>query len=185
MRKGLLSILSIVAVAVAAALSTAPAGGQAEGDRGTVDFEVHKDVHGDGPTSGFVVEYECTEGEGGAVLVSGTLNFDNIVDGDETQVVEDIETEDYAVCTIEEVDANGADLVEYECEVFFDAASSPDAEGDLPTCSDNQTATHLHPGAFASFLVRNTFEPEVLPDDEEPPPAVDPDVVTATPSFTG
>jgi len=176
-------LMSLGALTAAAGIfaSSSPAGGQSEGEGPSeFSFEIIKDVHGDGPTSGYVIEYECLD-ESGAPLVSDTLNFDNIVDGHETQVVT-ADTNDFATCTVTEVDSNGADLVEYECEVFFDAGAP---EGDAPSCTDGQTATHLHPGTFGSFLVRNTFEADVLPDDEEPPPAVEPDVVAASPSFTG
>jgi hypothetical protein len=179
MRKGLVSIVSIGAAMAGAALFISPAGGQTEGEQ--VTFEVIKDVHGDGPSSGFVVEWECVD-ELGAPNDSGTLNFDALVDGNQTI---EVTVDDFGTCTITETGSNGADLVEYECEFFprADAAT----EGTPPgSCVDSQSATFTQFGDFASFLVRNTYEADVLPDDEEPPPpAVTPDVVTATPSFTG
>jgi len=175
----LLSLCALSATAGVFAVS-APAGGQSEGQ--FASFEVIKDVHGDGPTSGFVVEYECVD-DFDMTTVSGTLNFDNIVDGHETQVVP-LGSDD-AECTITEIDSNGADLVEYECE-FFVGSDDSAAEGGGPgSCLDAQTAEFTQQGDFASFLVRNTYEADVLPDDEEPPPAVEPDVVAASPSFTG
>jgi hypothetical protein len=181
MRRTLIATSAVAALAAGAALFTSPAGGQQpEGEGGEFSFEVIKDVHGDGPTGGFVVAWECVDPQGG-VIDSGTLNFDTAGPGvDETQVVES-SSQDYATCTIDEVDSNGADLVEYECEVFGPPGAP---EGDGPSCASDQSATHLHPGTFASFLVRNTFDPEVLPEEEEPP-AVNPDVVAASPSFTG
>jgi hypothetical protein len=176
-RRHLIVALSLAALVAALFTSLAPAGGQSEGEQ-NAQFEVHKDVHGDGPTSGFVVTYTCVD-RGGNEVDSGTLNFDNVVDGDETQVVD---VEGFATCSIEETDSNGADLVEYECE-HFPGQTDAAAEGVQGGCEDQQTVTLASDGDFGSFLVRNTFDPEVIPDDDEPD--VVPDVVDATPSFTG
>ena len=127
----------------------------------------------------------CVDDKGGTVA-EGTLNFDVIVDGHETQLIE-VDESFAESCTITEDDSNGADLVEYECE-FCPADVAPEApapEGDQGSCIDGQSAGHFHNRDFGSFLVRNIFDADVLPDDEDPPPVVNPDVVAATPSFTG
>jgi hypothetical protein len=181
MRRNLTIALSVAALGAAAALfvSPSPVVGQTEGE-GFASFEVIKDVHGDGPSSGFDVEFSCvqtgpdsTEGS----VQTGTLHFDNLVDGNETQVVT---VDRQSICTIEETNSNGADLVEYECEFF---AGSTDEGANGSGCLDDQSASFTGRGDFGSFLVRNTFDPDVLPDDEEPDVA--PDVVAASPSFTG
>jgi hypothetical protein len=179
MRRILSIALPLAALGVAALfLSPAPVGGQ-EGEP-FATFEVIKDVHGEGPSSGFVVDYTCVDEEG-TVVQSGTLNFDNLVDGDEIQ---EVDLSGQATCSIEETNANGADLVEYECEFFPGSVDANGGEGAVGGCQDSQTADFTNGGDFGSFLVRNTFEPDVLPDDDEPP-VVSPDVVPATPPFTG
>jgi hypothetical protein len=170
--------MSLAALIAALFTSLAPAGGQSEGES-NAQFEVIKDVHGDGPTSGFVVEWTCVDRNGDEVD-SGTLTYDNIVDGHETQVVD---VEPFVICSIEETNSNGADLVEYECEFFPGQTDDAAAEGVPGGCNDQQSATFSSDGDFGSFLVRNTFDPEVIPDDDEPD--VTPDVVDATPAFTG
>jgi hypothetical protein len=155
-------------------------------------LNITKVVDGDGPTGGYVIEYFCTEENDGAPSEGGgsggSLAFDAAGPGSpETQSIEITET---STCTVTETGTNGADTVTYACD-FDQIAAGPAAggfatEGDaVAGCIDDQSGVIDGPFQTLTITVTNTFEPEVLPDDTEPPPVVNPDVVAATPSFTG
>jgi hypothetical protein len=157
-------------------------------------LNITKVVDGDGPTGGYVIEFSCVDtggGGGGAPEGGGgnggSLAFDAAGPGaPETQ---QIVLSDAAICTVTETDSNGADTVTYECSyVPGDLPTSPDgafAEGDGPVggCIDDQSGVIARPDDELNITVTNTFDADVLPEEE--PPAVNPDVVAASPSFTG
>ena len=193
----LASVLALVALIGPSAAQEQPTEPEGDGGGGKVAFlNITKVVDGDGPTGGYVIEYSCVSSdlapEGGGIGSGGSLTFDEAgPDNPETQT---IELHGPGTCTVTETDSNGADGVTYECEFLVNGggAGSPDGgfgestEGfQAGTCLDDQTVLITAPGDSATVTVTNTFEADVLPDDEEPPPAVNPDVVTATPSFTG
>jgi hypothetical protein len=181
----LLAVLALIGPASAA--QTADDGGEGKGP--VASLVITKVVDGEGPTGGFVIDYECVgdvEGDGNA---SGSLTFDDAGPGaPETQTVDIF---DSSTCTVTETDANGADATTYACTFESAPPNSPsaaadDTEGRDPgSCIDDQTVEFGSFGETGTITVTNTFEADVIPDDEEPPPAVDPGVVTATPSFTG
>ena len=193
----LASLLAVVALVGPSAAQEQPTGTEGEGGGKVAFLNITKVVDGDGPTGGYVIEYSCVASdidapEGGGIGSGGSLTFDQAgPDNPETQT---IELHGPGTCTVTETDSNGADGVTYECEFLANGgnAGSPDdsfggsAEGfQAGTCLDEQTVLITAPGDAATVTVTNTFDADVLPDDEEPPPAVNPDVVTATPSFTG
>ena len=148
-------------------------------------------VDGEGPTGGYVIDFSCelendmSPGEG---AFGGSLPFDAAGPGaPETQTV-DVPTQ--ATCSVNETDANGADTTTYACEFVPgarsdspDGAAGGDTEGQQGGCLDDQSAQFGSFGDAATITVTNTFDADVLPDDDEPD--VDDDVVDATPSFTG
>lgn len=203
MRRSLLASLLLAASLVAGAALVGPSAaqeaptGSAEGEGGGKVAYLHitKVVDGDGPTGGYVIEYSCVGGDReapeGGIGEGGSLAFDAAGPGHpETQT---IELHGPGICTVTETDSNGATSTTYECEFVvglgpaapdggFDEAST---EGFEPgACIDDQSGTITAPLDEMTVTVTNQFDPEVLPDDDEPP-AVEPDVVAATPSFTG
>jgi hypothetical protein len=170
--------LLLVSLATAALLllgtgSPAGAGGASRA------IEITKVVEGDGPVGGYVVEVNCTQEQGGSVF---TVEFDAAGPGaPETQIVNP--PNDDQICTIEEIEDNGAESVAYEC---FDGP--PDQ-----ICIDDQTVEIDVQTDFSSssFTVTNTFAdaPPPPPADVDPaddaPPAVDGGPVSADPGFTG
>jgi hypothetical protein len=166
--------------------------GEGEGDE-VAFLNITKVVDGDGPTGGYVIEYFCTEEdidmapEGGGGGSGGALAFDQAGPGaPETQQV--ILTGP-GVCTVTETDSNGATTVAYACEFEAgDRPAAPDgafgAEG-LGGCIDDQSGRITSPNDELTITVTNTFEADVDPGNEEPPPAVNPGVVNASPAFTG
>ena len=198
MRRTLLASLLLVSSLFAGVSLMGPSAAQeapAEPEgKGEVAFlNITKVVEGDGPTGGYVIEYSCVGDtdeapEGGGIGGGGSLAFDAAGPGNpETQT---IELHGPGTCTVTETGSNGAVSVAYECEyVPGERPSSPDgafAEGGIQPggCIDDQSGLIVAPNDELTITVTNTFDPEVLPDDEEPP-AVNPDVVTATPTFTG
>jgi len=181
-------LLSLVVAVLLTALGLAGPTSAGEGEE-VAFLNITKVVEGDGPTGGFVIEYSCVGDIEGGIGAGGALTFDEAGPGNpETQQV--ILTGP-GICTIEETDSNGAETVTYDCafvsgipdDVDPNGAFAP--EGRVGGCIDDQSGTIAVPNDELSFTVTNTFGTDVLPDDEEPPPAVEPDVVAATPSFTG
>jgi hypothetical protein len=152
-------------------------------------LNITKVVDGEGPTGGYVIEYFCTDegidraGEGGGGGTGGALAFDAAGPGaPETQT---IELGGPGVCTVTETGINGADSVTYSCEYIPggvpkspDSAFAPEG-GLLPGCIDDQSGRIIAPNDQLNITVTNAFDADVLPDD------VEPDVVAATPAFTG
>lgn len=155
------------------------------GEGSTATLTITKVVDGEGPTGGFVIDYSCeflagSPGEGAA---SGSLNFDAAGPGQPESQVITLPSSFGIECHVEETDANGADATTYACNVTF-----PNEGGGTSRCDDDQTVVYFEQvlDVDGEITVTNTFEADVLPDDEDPPPpAVDPDVVVATPPFTG
>ena len=200
MRRTLLASLLLVSSLFAGVSLIGPSAAQeapAEPEgKGEVAFlNITKVVEGDGPTGGYVIEYSCVSSDvdnapEGGIGSGGSLAFDAAGPGNpETQT---IELGGPGTCTVNETGSNGADSVSYECEfVAGDSPRSPDGdfaagpEGfQVGSCLDDRSGLITAPNDELTITVTNTFDPEVLPDDEEPP-AVNPDVVTATPTFTG
>jgi hypothetical protein len=187
-RRTLLALTLVVAALFAGlAFSTPASSRQGEG----ATLTITKVVDGDGPTGGYVIDYDCVAngGKGSGFNGTGSLNFDTAGPG--APESQDVFIDGPTICTVTETDSNGATTTTYACA--FEAGptpGSPDSnfaapEGDLDQgCIDDQSGAIAFPYDHLTITVTNTFEPEVLPDDDEPP-AVNPDVVTATPSFTG
>jgi hypothetical protein len=186
------TVLVLVLTATAALTGLVASNPASGGEGEEVAFlNITKVVDGDGPTGGYVIEYSCTfddksapEGGGGT---GGSLAFDQAGPGNpETQ---QIVLGDPGTCTVTETDSNGADSVTYECAfVGGDVDESPDgafAEGREGGCIDDQSGQIANVNDELSITVTNAFEADVLPDDVDPPPAVEPDVVSGSPSFTG
>jgi len=177
----LLAVLALLGPASSA--QTADEGGQGE----SATLNITKVVDGEGPTGGYVIEFFCdiqddrAEGAG----FGGSLAFDAAGPGaPETQVVD---VPGPGICSVTETDANGADSTTYACEfVPGDVPDSPPFEGTEGAggCVDDQSADFASPADVGTITVTNTFEADVI-DEEEEPPAVDDDVVDATPPFTG
>ena len=55
----------------------------------------------------------------------------------------------------------------------------------MGSCVDDRSADYASPSDVATITVTNSFEADVLPDDDEPEPEPQADVVAATPGFTG
>jgi hypothetical protein len=185
--------LAVLAAVVGGFLASGPAssGVQPEGQ-----LVITKVVDGAGPTGGYVIDYECIpsggtdapEGPPGG-SGSGSLNFDAAGPGaPETQAVV---LDGPSVCTVTETNSNGADEVSYTCDFVTGTPPASDdealPEGELPQgCLTDQSGGILFEDDQLTITVTNVFDPEVLPDDDEPePPAVAPDVVAGSPSFTG
>ena len=190
MRRTLFALL-VVAAAVAACFAFSAPASSRQGQVATLT--IVKVVDGDGPTGGYAIDYDCTPaGKGGGGSASDSAHFDTAGPGvDESQ---DVVLDGPSVCTVTETQSNGAASVSYACDFTpGQPPGSPDSNfaadpegGGAHGCVDEQTGVILFPGDHLTITVTNTFEPDVLPDDEEPPPpAVEPDVVTATPTFTG
>jgi hypothetical protein len=154
-------------------------GSPASGGAPPRTIEVTKVVEGDGPVGGYVVEINCTQDQGGSVF---TLEFDAAGPGaPETLTVNPPNADQ--VCTIEEIEDNGAVSVAYEC-----TDGPPDQ-----ICIDDQTVDIEVQTDFSSssFTVTNTFAdaPPPPPADVDPaddaPAAVDGGPVAADPGFTG
>jgi hypothetical protein len=192
-----LTFLAALVAVVATIGAFQPAQGrQTEGDDEggkSADLVIVKVVDGDGPTGGYVIEWSCDfqgkgSGEGGS---GGVLNFDAAAPGaPETQIVD---VNGPGICTVEEIDSNGADAVAYACE--FQPGQPPQsgddgpfatgAEGRVGSCVDDRSADYASPLDVGTITVTNTFEADVLPDDDEPEPEPQADVVAAAPGFTG
>ncbi|MET0826041.1 MAG: DUF5979 domain-containing protein [Acidimicrobiales bacterium] len=178
MRRILLAIALLAPVALVGPSSSAQT-------QDTATLSITKVVDGDGPTGGYVIAYDCTSiktsAEGGD---SGTLSFDAAGPGSP-------ETQDVAIlragtCTVTETDANGAATTSYTCAFEPGAPPQGPADDDLGaegvgvgSCVDDQSALITAAGDLATFTVTNTFEADVDTPD------VDPNVVAATPPFTG
>ncbi len=173
-----LSLLAVLALGLTGAMS--PAEGRQDEGKGGPLLDITKVVDGDGPTGGYVIEYTCTwDGP----PVTEALAFDAAGPGaPETQQVD---VPNFSTCTVTETESNGADSVAYSCEFFPGSPASPPAEGQVEGCNDDQSASFQGTDDAAEITVTNTFEPEVLPDDDEPDPEPQPDVVDALPAFTG
>ena len=193
MRRTTLLVSLITALLLALLAAVSPTSSAQEGKGEVAFLNITKVVEGDGPTGGFVIEYFCTEEfdspEGGGGGSGGALTFDEAGPGSpETQ---QIVLTGPGVCTVEETESNGAETVAYACEFTSGAVGAPSADGNFSAegrvggCLDDQSGTIAFPNDELSITVTNTFGTEVIPDDEEPPPAVEPEVVAATPSFTG
>jgi hypothetical protein len=79
-----------------------------------------------------------------------------------------------STCTATETDDGGAVTVTYACAL--------DVQGTFGGCDGDQGASFGGAGNVATVTVTNTFaEDDVAPDDV----ATEPDVVAATPPFTG
>lgn len=185
MRRNLLALV-LLATPV---LLIGPTSSAQEGEGEVAFLDITKVVDGDGPTGGYVIEYSCVgDDEGGGIGTGGSLPFDAAgPDNPETQRVE---LSGPGTCTVTETDSNGAGTVTYACafEPAPQGAPGFDGEGKGPlqgSCLDDQSGQIVNPQETLTITVTNTFEADVLPDDEDPPPAVDPGVVTATPPFTG
>jgi hypothetical protein len=182
-------VLTLLAGTLLAAFTMTGATSSAQGQE-VAFLNITKVVDGDGPTGGYVIEYSCTDedidraGEGGGGGGSGgALAFDAAGPGaPETQT---IELGGPGVCTVTETGTNGADSVTYTCEYIpggqVGAADGAFAPEGLPTpgCLDDQSGRIISPNDQLNITVTNAFDADVLPDD------VEPDVVAATPAFTG
>ena len=185
MRVKLSLLLAVGALAVLAAgfLSPADAGG------GTVNtFRVVKVVEGPVPAGTvFEVEVACTpdtpNAPAGEVGASATLQFDE--DGNPIGA-DSIPSDFFESCHAEETEDGGAASVSYACAVS-QPTDAPDEGNSQLTCVDDQT---VHFGDVANaegtITITNTFEaaPPPPPPDVEPDDVV-PDVVNASPTFTG
>jgi len=188
-RRTLLALFFVVA-AVAAGLGFSAPASSRQGQVGTLT--ITKVVDGAGPTGGYVIDFDCVPngGKGGGGSASGSSSFGTAGPGvDESQ---DVVLDGPSLCTVTETESNGAASVTYACE-FTPGTPPGSPDSDFATegqvgrqgCLDDQSGAIAFPGDHLTITVTNAFEPDVLPDDEEPPPAVEPDVVTATPTFTG
>ena len=174
-----LALLGLLAPVALAGPPSSAAQGQ-----DTATLFITKVVDGDGPTGGYVIAYDCTSIKVGAEGAdSGTLSFDAAGPGSpETQAVAILRA---GTCTVSETDGNGAAATAYACE--FEPGPPPQAPGDdlgaegfqPGQCVDDQSALITAAGDAATFTVTNTFATDVVPPD------VDPNVVAATPPFTG
>lgn len=159
--------LALVAGALLAAFGS-PAGSQEGGNAYRIN--VTKVVDGEGPVGPYAFNVTCTN-----PFSTPAGPFDFVLDDGQTETVG---VTFFDTCTVTETDALGADSTTYACEVVADAV-----------CDDEQTVTIdiNDSNGEATVTVTNTFEADVIDDEEEPPPPTDadPDVVTATPPFTG
>src|SRR5262245_19108873 len=176
-------------LAAVGALSLALAGfaipPSAEGQQGNT-FTVEKVVNGPVPDGAvFEVEVNCTSPDSAAEGTSTTMQFDedgNPLGSNSVLVVF------FTTCTATETVTNGAEVT-YACEVSQMISSGGD-EGSQVECVDDQTVFFGDIVlATGTITVTNTFEEEP-PPPPPPPPDVEPDqdlpdVVDATPPFTG
>ncbi len=174
MRRVLLALLALAPIAALGLIT--PAGGQTEGQP---QFSITKVVDGPGPTGGFVIEYSCV----GDIGEGGSVPFDAAGPGQpETQ---SFGVSAFTICSVTETEDNGAVAVTYSCDYTPSPQDSPPTEGKFDAgCLDDQTVAMIGNGDAGHITVTNTFEADELPEEEEPP-AVDDEVVDATPSFTG
>ena len=188
MRRSLLAF-TLAAAALLGGLAFSSPASSRQGQGATLT--IVKVVDGDGPTGGYVIDYDCVAngGKGSGFNGTGSLNFDAAGPG--APESQDVFIDGPTICTVTETDANGAATTTYECEFTpGDPPTSPDSnfadpEGEFQQgCIDDQSGAIAFPGDHLTITVTKTFEPDVLPDDEEPP-VVNPDVVAASPSFTG
>jgi hypothetical protein len=186
------SLFAGVSLIGPSAAQEAPA--EPEGKGEVAFLHITKVVEGDGPTGGYVIEYSCVGddvdmGAEGGIGSGGSLAFDAAGPG--TPETQTIELFGPGTCTVTETDSNGASSVAYECDFVPgerpsdspDGAFAAGPEGiEIGGCLDDQSGLITAPNDELTITVTNTFETDVLPEE---PPAVDPDVVTATPTFTG
>jgi hypothetical protein len=184
MRVKLSMLLAVGALAALAVGFMSPA----DAGRGASNtFRVVKVVNGPVPAGTvFEVEVACTTdtpaapSEGGA---SATLQFDE--DGNPIGS-DSIPADFFESCHAEETEDGGAASVSYACEVS-QQSDAPDEGNSQLTCEDDQTVHYGDvAGGLGTITITNTFEaaPPPPPPDVEPDDVV-PDVVNASPSFTG
>jgi hypothetical protein len=152
-------------------------------------FTVEKVVEGPVPAGAvFEVTVECVSEQTGAPSEGGT---GGTVQFDETGTPLNQNTFSvgfFETCTAEETVTNGAS-VSYSCEVSQQATDPVEGRPQLE-CVDDQTVFFGDVAlANGTITVTNTFEEEP-PPPPPPPPDVEPDdvvpdVVNASPSFTG
>jgi hypothetical protein len=177
----LLGVVAALAAVLVAAWMPAANGGEVDNS-----FTVVKEVVGPVPPgSVFEVEVEC-QNQGGAPdegANGGTVTFDE--DGNPTSP-NTLDVGLFTTCTATETVTNGA-AVSYACAVSG-GDNAPEGDSQV-ACEDDQTVSFGEIlGANGTITVTNTFEEE--PPPPPPPPDVEPDdvvpdVVNATPPFTG
>ena len=187
--------MSIIAVlAAVAAFGLAPDAGarQAEGPGTGNTFSVVKEVVGPVPAGTvFEVTVQCVldaPAAPDAELVPVTVfQFDE--DGNPIGP-NSVDVGFFETCTAEETDDGGAASVSYACQTAVPVANAPSEGNGQISCVNDQSVHYGDvSGANGTITVTNTFEEEP-PPPPPPPPDVEPDdvvpdVVNATPSFTG
>jgi hypothetical protein len=174
-------LLSVLAAAGSLGLS-----GPAEGGEGSATLTITKVVQGDGPTGGFVINYDCDSTDGGG----GSLTFD--LAGPGLNESQSVQVDSFSTCTVTEIDSNGADSVSYACTFTPFPPAITEGRG---ACVDDQTVVFSSSESSATITVTNRFDSDVLSDDGRPDGSNDPavgtggvasgGVVAASPAFTG
>ena len=158
-------ILSALAVAAAVgALFAFPA----DAGNGSNTFNVTKVVDGPVPAgTQFTIEANCTDGF--RYDVTEVFVYDSTGG---TQTITGIPGE--SSCTATETDDGGALSVTYSCAFTV--------QGNFDSCDGDQGASFGGSDAEATITVTNTFAADDVASDDA---AAEPDVVAATPTFTG
>jgi hypothetical protein len=179
--------LSMVAAAVAltalALVTTSPA--DAGPGEPVNTFTVNKVVEGPVPAGTvFAVEVACLPNLGAPteLVATVTMEFDE-TGAPLTENSVDVGL--YETCTAEETDDGGAASVAYSCDVSAPIDAPTEGFFDLE-CEDDQTVRFGEVvAAQGTITVTNTFEDAPPPPPDVEPDDVLPDVVNATPTFTG
>ena len=159
-----LALAVLLAVAFSG-LVPSPAQG---GERGNV-INVTKVVEGDVPAgTTFTIEVTCNS-DGGTDVTP--LVFD-AAGGTQTVTAPTI-----GDCSAEETDDGGAITVTYACRI-----DDPGNQNEPSTCQGDRTVQIDARETEATITVTNTFAAEDVGSDDV---ATEPDVVAATPTFTG
>ena len=176
-------------LAAAAALLVLAVGTLTPADAGddVNTFRVVKVVQGPVPAGTvFEVEVTCTPDinkapEGSASVTTLQFDEDGNPIGNDSVGVDFFET-----CSAQETEDGGAVSVTYECAVSQQQGAPGEGDSQL-TCEDDRTVHYGDvAGGEGTITVTNTFEalPPPPPPDVDPDDVV-PDVVNASPSFTG
>lgn len=157
-------LASVAALTAAGALLAFPA----DAGNGSNTFNVTKVVDGPVPAgTQFTIEANCTDGFN--YDVTEVFVYDSTGG---TQTITGIPGE--SSCTAVETDDGGALTVTYAC--------SFQAQGNFDSCDGDQGASFGGSDGEATVTVTNTFAADDVGSDDV---AAEPDVIEATPTFTG